>query len=139
MRAYEFKHTVGFEETNLVGNVYFLNHLRWQGLCREMFLREHAPEVLADLCNGFALITTKCTCEYLSELTAFDEVVIRMRLSNLTQSRVSMSFEYWKLSIGKEELIARGEQHIACMRREGSALVPASVPAPLRKALEDYA
>lgn len=139
MRAYEFKHTVGLEETNLVGNVYFLNHLRWQGQCREMFLRQHAPEILADLCHGLALITMKCSCEYLSELSAFDEIVIRMRLSNLTQSRVSMHFEYWKLSVGKEELIARGEQHIACMRREGAALVPTPVPAPLRKALEHYA
>ena len=29
---YEYRHVVGFEETNLVGNVYFVNHLRWQGL-----------------------------------------------------------------------------------------------------------
>ena len=48
MRAYEYRHVVGFEETNLVGNVYFTEHLRWQGRCREMFLKEHAPEVLAE-------------------------------------------------------------------------------------------
>ena len=42
-RAYEYRLVVGFEETNLVGNVYFVNHLRWQGKCREMFLRDHAP------------------------------------------------------------------------------------------------
>ena len=46
---YEYRHLVGFEETNLVGNVYYVNYLRWQGRCREMFLLEHAPDVLADM------------------------------------------------------------------------------------------
>ena len=40
MKAFEYRHVVGFEETNLVGNVYYVNHLRWQGRCREMFLRD---------------------------------------------------------------------------------------------------
>ena len=31
MPTYELRHIVGFEETNLVGNVYYVNHLRWQG------------------------------------------------------------------------------------------------------------
>ncbi|NUP02426.1 MAG: acyl-CoA thioesterase, partial [Nonomuraea sp.] len=43
---YEYLHTVGFEETNLVGNVYYVNYLRWQGRCREMFLKERAADVL---------------------------------------------------------------------------------------------
>ena len=46
---YEIRHTVGFEETNLVGNVYYVNYLRWQGRCREMFLKENAAGVLAEL------------------------------------------------------------------------------------------
>ena len=37
-KYYEYPHMVGFEETNLVGNVYYVNYLRWQGRCREMFL-----------------------------------------------------------------------------------------------------
>ena len=37
-KYFEYLHTVGFEETNLVGNVYYVNYLRWQGRCRELFL-----------------------------------------------------------------------------------------------------
>jgi enediyne biosynthesis thioesterase len=139
MRAYEYRHIVGFEETNLVGNVYYVNHMRWQGRCREMFLRDHAPEVLADLENGFALVTTRCSCDYLQELSAFDEVVIKMRLGALMQTRVAMIFEYWRHAGKKEELVARGDQLIACMRREGNGLVPVPVPAALREALRLYA
>lgn len=78
MKAYEYQHTVSFEETNLVGNVYCANYLLWQGRCREMFLRDHAPEILQDLMQGLALVTVRVSCDYLSELFAFDEVILRM-------------------------------------------------------------
>ena len=139
MRAYEYHHVVGFEETNLVGNVYYVNHLRWQGRCREMFLRDHAPEVLAELASGLSLATVRCSCEYLAELFAFDTITIRMCLGTLTQSRITLAFEYWRNTKGIEELIARGEQQVACMRRDGEQLVPAPVPGVLREALRPYA
>jgi enediyne biosynthesis thioesterase len=139
MRAYEYRHIVGFEETNLVGNVYYANHVRWQGRCREMFLREHAPDVLASLTRGFALVTMRVSCEYLAELSAFDELVIRMRLGELKQNRITMMFEYWRRTDSGEELVARGEQQVACMQREGERVVPAPVPQALREALRPYA
>ena len=139
MRAFEYRHVVGFEETNLVGNVYYVNHLRWQGRCREMFLREHAPEVLEELANGLALATVRCSCDYLAELEAFDSIVIRMRLGEVVQNRLTMLFEYWREKDGGEELVARGEQQIACMRREGTRTVPTSIPAALREALRPFA
>ena len=138
MPAYEFRHVIGFEETNLVGNVYYVNHLRWQGRCREMFLREHAPGVLKDLQNGLALVTLRCSCEYLSELHAFDTLVIRMRLTSAVQNRMAMDFEYWRCDAGGEELAARGSQEVACMRRDGDRMAPASVPDDLREALSLY-
>jgi enediyne biosynthesis thioesterase len=138
MRAYEYRHLVGFEETNLVGNVYYVNHLRWQGRCREMFLRDHAPEVLTDLSNGLALATVRCACDYLAELEAFDELLIRMRLGGIAQNRITLLFEYWRTNRGPEELIARGEQQIACMRRDGHRTVPTPIPPGLREALKAY-
>ncbi len=139
VRAYQYRHVVGFEETSLAGNVYYVNHVRWQGRCRELFLQEHAPEVVAELSRGLALVTTRCSCEYLAELSAFDEVAIRMRLGALVQNRLTMTFEYVRLDGDKEELVARGEQQVAFMRREGERLVPTPVPGPLREALRAYA
>jgi enediyne biosynthesis thioesterase len=138
MRAYEYRHVVGFEETNLVGNVYYVNHVRWQGRCREFFLRDHAPELLAEIGRGLALVTIRVSCEYLAELMAFDELVIRLRLAALTQSRVTMAFEYWRQREGGEELVARGEQQVACMRRDGERMQPIPVPIELRDALRPY-
>jgi enediyne core biosynthesis thioesterase len=138
MRYFEYRHLVAFEETNLVGNVYYVNHLRWQGRCREMFLREHAPGVLAELQSGLALATTHCSCEYFVELRAFDEVMVRMRLASITQSRLELEFEYWRAGQGGDELIARGRQGIACLRRTSEKLDPTPVPEELREALKPY-
>jgi enediyne biosynthesis thioesterase len=133
--AYEVRHVIGFEESNLFGNVYFVNHLRWQGRCRELFLRDHAPEISGDMAAGLSLVTTRCSCEYLAELSPFDEVVIRMRLASLSQSRLTLAFEYWRGG----DLVAQGEQQVACMRREGDGLRPVPVPVVLREALRPFA
>lgn len=140
MRAFEYRHTVGFEETNLVGNVYYVHHLRWQGRCREMFLREHAPSILEDLAHGLSLVTTRCACEYLDELRAFDELLIEMRLGNLSQNRVLMRFDFYRLNSrgGHRELVARGEQEVACMARQPEGMVPMPFPAVLQRAFESY-
>lgn len=137
-RAYTYRHVVGFEETNLVGNVYYVNHLRWQGRCRELFLKEHAPEVLDALEHDLALVTVSVSCEYLAELRAFDEVTLRMRLARLAQNRLTLAFDYWCARDGGDRLVARGEQVVACMQRAGASLVPAPVPAALRHALGRY-
>jgi enediyne biosynthesis thioesterase len=103
-----------------------------------MFLREHAPAVVESLTRGFALVTTRVSCEYLAELVAFDEVLIRMRLGALKQNRIDMLFEYWRRTAEAEELVARGEQQVACMQREGEKMVPVPVPTELREALKPY-
>jgi enediyne biosynthesis thioesterase len=138
MRFYEYKHVVGFQETNLVGNVYYTNHLAWQGRCRELFLRDHAPDVIEQLAADLSLATISCSCEYFAELLAFDEVLVRMRLAELVQNRMRLAFEYWRRKGDGEELVARGEQQVACMKRESGRLVPAPVPASLREALAAY-
>jgi enediyne core biosynthesis thioesterase len=137
-RYYEYRHVVGFEETNLVGNVYYVNYVRWQGRCREMFLLEHAPDVLDDLRRDLKLFTIKSECEYLAEITAFDEVSIRMRLEELTQTQIGFAFDYVRVGTGSEELIARGRQRVACMRGPNGSTAPTRVPEQLRRALEGY-
>jgi enediyne biosynthesis thioesterase len=139
VRVYEYRHRVGFEDTNLVGNVYYVNHLRWQGRCREMFLLEHAPDILRELAEGLALTTVRCSCDYLAELQAFDEVALRMRLAAVAQNRITLQFDYFRRAAGGEELVARGEQQVACMRRDGGAMVPAPIPEALREALRPFA
>ncbi|GAA0379040.1 4-hydroxybenzoyl-CoA thioesterase [Acrocarpospora corrugata] len=139
---FEYLHTVGFEETNIVGNVYYVNYLRWQGRCREMFLKTNAPDVLAELQDDLKLFTLKVDCEFYAEITAFDELSIRMHLVDLAQTQLEFSFDYVKLDardlgVG-EALIARGRQRVACMRGPNTRTVPARVPDSLVRALQPY-
>ncbi|MFE2209079.1 MULTISPECIES: acyl-CoA thioesterase [Streptomyces] len=136
---FEYRHTVGFEETNLVGNVYYVNYLRWQGRCREMFLHQKAPDVLAEVRDDLKLFTLKVDCEFFAEITAFDELSIRMRLSELGQTQLEFTFDYVKVTGGAEILVARGRQRIACMRGPNTDTVPTRVPEDLARALEPYA
>jgi enediyne core biosynthesis thioesterase len=138
MKAYEYHHIVSFEETNLVGNVYYANYVLWQGRCREMFLRDRSPGIIKELSQGLALVTVRVSCDYLSELYAFDDVTIRMRLRDITQNRITMLFEYWRITDDGEELVAKGEQQAACMRREGEKMVATPIPKELQEALALY-
>lgn len=137
-KYYEYRHLVGFEETNLVGNVYYVNYLRWQGRCREMFLRDRAGAVLEDLQNDLKLFTLKVECEFMVEIGAFDELSIRMRLEDLTQTQIGFAFDYVRLRDGLEVLVARGRQRIACMRGPNTDTKPTRVPEALRAALSQF-
>ncbi|WP_329087258.1 MULTISPECIES: acyl-CoA thioesterase [unclassified Streptosporangium] len=138
-KYYEYLHTVGFEETSIMGNIYYVNYLRWQGRCREMFLKERARDVLTDLQEGLKLFTLKVDCELFAEITAFDELSIRMRLLELAQTQLEFGFDYVRVNPdGTENLIARGRQRVACMRGPNTKTVPARVPESLVRALEPY-
>ena len=135
---FEIQHLITFEETNLVGNVYYANYLRWQGRCREMFLQQHAPSVLEDLRDGLKLFTLTVSCEYFAELTAFDEVMVRMHLVDLAQTQVEFEFSYVQRRDDLEVLVARGRQRVACMRGEPGDTRPAGVPPALVAALQPF-
>lgn len=135
---YEYRHVIGFEETNLVGNVYYANYLRWQGRCREMFLREKAPEVIEEVRKDLKLFTLRVDCEFFAEASAFDEIAMRMSLVELGQTQIEFSFDYVHLAPEGEILIARGSQRIACMRGENRRTRPARVPPSLVAALQPY-
>jgi enediyne biosynthesis thioesterase len=138
MKTYEHRHIVGFEETNLVGNVYYANHIRWQGKCREMFLKEHAPAILDELARDLCMVTLHTSCEYFDQLFAFDEVIVRMRLGEIVQNRIQMLFDYVRVKDGKEKVVAKGEQAIACMRRKGDTVAACPIPETLREAMRPY-
>ena len=135
--TFDIEHLVTFEDTNVVGNVYYVNHLRWQGQCRERFLHEHAPGVVDSLRSDLALVTTRCSCEYFAELFPFDRVLVRMSLGRVQQNRVLMRFDYMRQGT-PPELIARGEQEVAVMVRTETGLRATPLPLELREALSAY-
>jgi enediyne core biosynthesis thioesterase len=138
--AYEYRHVVSLEETNALGNVYFAHYLRWQGRCREQFLFEHAPGVVAELSRTLCLVTMNCSCEYFAELVAGDEVLIRMRPRDPVFNRLTLAFEYWRVGGAVtgpgRVLAARGEQQLGWLERDGERMLPRAVPEELLGAID---
>ena len=75
-----------------------------------------------------------CDAMHFSQKVPLVVLERRMRLAELVQNRITLAFEYWR----GEELVARGEQQVACMTHEAGRLVPAPVPPSLREALAAY-
>jgi len=139
-RAYCWRPFVGFEDTNLVGNVYFSHFVSWQGRCREAFLAEHAPDVLVALAADLRLVTLSVSCDFYEELRAFDSVALEMRLTGRQGHRLTLGFDYRLERDGGSRLAARGAQEVACMRDTGDGrLVPMDLPESLAAALQAYA
>lgn len=137
-RAFVYRHLVSFEDTNVVGNVYFAKHVAWQGRCREHFLKALAPDILRELAGDFRMVTLSVSCDYFEEIHALDEIEIRMSLAHLRAHRIGLNFEYLLADGGRERVVARGFQEIGCMRQGASGLVPASPPAVLANALKPF-
>lgn len=137
-RTYDHRHVVTFQDTNLVGNVYFANFVAWQGACREHFLRDRAPGVLQQLGGELSLVTVSCQCEFLAEVFAFDEVIVKMSLVEALHNRLDLRFDYVRVAAGAEELVAIGRHRVACMRRDAGQLVAVPIPDELRAAALEY-
>jgi enediyne biosynthesis thioesterase len=136
MLAYRYRHQVTFDETNLVGNVYFAHYLHWQGHCRELFLADHAPGTLAALNSGeLALVTVCCAMNFYGECFALDVIDVTMRLEGAEGNRITMDFEFSR----GDTTVATGTQTVACMRRQDGRMEPVRPPEDLRTALEEYA
>jgi enediyne core biosynthesis thioesterase len=137
-QAFVYNHVVSFEETNVVGNVYFTRHLSWQGRCREMFLRERTPEILDELARDLRIVTLRVACDYFQELNAFDAIELRMSLAHLRQNKIGLDFVYLKIAASERIIAARGFQEIGCMRLGKKGLVPTPVPRALAEALKPF-
>lgn len=140
-RSHDLHHRVSFEETNLVGNVYFSNYFLWQGRCREMFLHQHAPQLLAQLSAAdLRLVTAHASCDFSDEFRAFDAVCVRMTLNRYIPFGVSLDFAYGRQPEPEAELVvlARGRQDIKFLSRQGGDWVLSEVPAELMAVLQHY-
>ncbi|WP_433272526.1 acyl-CoA thioesterase [Actinosynnema sp. CS-041913] len=135
MRAYRSSHRVMFDETNLVGNVYFAHYVHWQGHCREHFLADHAPGVLKALQSGdLALVTVHCDMDYYAECFALDEIDIAMTLRGTHGNRLVMDFDFRRTG----RRIAKGSQTVACLLRTPNGFEPTPIPVELSRALTTF-
>lgn len=136
---FAYRRVVSLEETNSTGNVYFSQYVKWQGHCRELFLKVTGDWVVKELGDKYALVTTWCRCDYYVETEAFDDICMHLRTLGTSQNRMTLDFEYWRLSEPEDELVARGSQEIAWLeRRSDGQMHPRPIPQRLLDSIDDY-
>lgn len=86
------EHLVTYEETNLVGNVYYTNFIKWQGIVRESFLAEHCPSIIDLSKSGLAMATVRIGTKFLNPAFGFDSVRTLMHADWVSGSLVHLSF-----------------------------------------------
>jgi enediyne biosynthesis thioesterase len=144
-RAFVYRPAITFASTNIEGNVYFANFVNWQGACREMFLKEHAPQVLKMVVERrIVLHTSRVSCEFTDPVGALlnDDIAVEMTLKHLRGGRMTVAFEYYREGNESDGLprtqIASGEQSLCCKRISRNGLVPAVFPQELLLALRQF-
>jgi enediyne biosynthesis thioesterase len=103
---------------------------------RELFLRERVPG-FSTCCKGAGARHAARELRVLSRARGVRRVRIHAPGRSVAPSHEP--FEYWRSAEAGEELAARGEQDLACMRRRNGKVEPEPWPESLREALRPYA
>ncbi|ASU78676.1 hypothetical protein CDG81_10750 [Actinopolyspora erythraea] len=136
--TFDIEHTVTADDTDYAGNVFFADFLKWQGHSRDRFLMRYAPAFLEELNSARTVVTIRCQCEYLLGITVADAVSIRLSIPTVYFNLATLRFAYHLLAPDDTDpLIARGEQQVACVRRDGNENVPAGWPREVLRAAEE--
>lgn len=132
-KEFLFEHTVYLSDTNLVGNTYFAKHFEWQGKIREAFLY-HIIDSFDDLVrSGVKLITKEAHCEYASESTVFDTVLMSLKIGKVTHVRLEVFFTFRNKKTNK--IISKGRQVIVFGGPHGK---PIGIPPAILKGIQPF-
>jgi len=137
-KAFTFKHTVFFNETNAMGGVvYFANFVKWQGMVREAFFMQEIPswkEIMYLVTDGSAnMITVEEHSHFKRNANFGDTIIIKLQTANLRKCSFDLVFTMFRNT--EAELLYEGWQRLTFSDRDG-AFIP--VPEPIRGVLLHY-
>ncbi|WP_083964053.1 type I polyketide synthase [Shimazuella kribbensis] len=127
------------EESNLVGNVYFANYTVWQGVLRDKYFYQLAPELYHGIGELGEWIPIRNDVQHLREAMPFDTILVEMSLAARYEFGVKLFFEYFKLEEdGTKRKLSFGEQDVIWMNRDDKGVFyPANIPLKISDALKN--
>jgi enediyne biosynthesis thioesterase len=108
-----YRPRITFQDTNVVGNVYFLTFFRWQAECRDEWLREYRPDVWDAIRSGESpLILTQWSTRFDDPFgaTVGDDIEVSMEFDE-TDGQGGASATIARLSDKGRENIGSGSMH----------------------------
>jgi phytoene dehydrogenase-like protein/acyl-CoA thioesterase FadM len=125
------------ENANLVGNIYYSNYYKWQGVTRDNFLNAILPEYFDNSGDRGELRCVHCKVNHLNEAMPFDRILVRMYKKAVYERAVWLYTDYYRLDQdGKRHKLGYGEHKAVwyAPTQEGRWL-PAKLPKALLRAL----
>jgi acyl-CoA thioesterase FadM len=86
------------EDSNLVGNIYFVNYALWQGRVRDQFFHSLEPRFYRDTGEEGELRCTMARIQHLQEAMPFDHVQVNMHLRAVHECGLVLQFEYFRVT-----------------------------------------
>jgi enediyne core biosynthesis thioesterase len=111
---------VYLKDTNLFGNVYFANYFYWQGMAREEFFRQVAPDPMFFVNKKITMVTIEAGMKFKKEALLFDEVVIEVKIANPKITTFELVFIFTNKNSG--ELLGEGRQKIGFIDKHNKVI-----------------
>jgi len=124
---------VYLKDTNLFGNVYFANYFYWQGVAREEFFRQVAPDPMFFINKKITMVTIEAGMKFKKEALLFDEVTIEVRIANPKITTFELVFIFTNKK--SKEILGEGRQKIGFID-ESNKVIP--IPKELAISSAEY-
>ncbi|WP_027339351.1 acyl-CoA thioesterase [Halonatronum saccharophilum] len=106
MKGSSYEIRVTYQETDMMGVVYYGNYLRWFEIGRTEYLREKGMSYKEFEDRGILLPVLESHCNYHSPARYDDLVTIKTKISKLKRTKIEFDYEIIRSEDG--ELIAIG-------------------------------
>jgi enediyne polyketide synthase len=111
----------GFEDANVVGNIYFASYGAWQARARDRLLHAISPELLRDPKPSVFLHCVGTGTFHMREALPFDTIVVRTFVTRIYERGLRLEFDYSRMEDdGRLTKLATGYHEAAWMRRVDS-------------------
>ena len=108
------------EDANSVGNIYFSNYPRWQGVVRDKFFYKLNQDYFQGIGERGELVVTNASINHLREVMPFDMVQITMNVVEVWENGAELTFTYYKIDKEERLKLATGSQTVMWVKKEST-------------------
>ena len=133
---FEQNFQTSLEDSNLVGNIYFSNYAKWLGRTRDLFFYNLVPGNYRGTGENGEFFTLNCDIFHLQEAMPFDNVLVKMYVSEIFERGFNLYFEYFLNNKSITKKLASATQKIQWVKRKNNVLFPEELPGAITNSLK---
>ncbi|AMB86695.1 hypothetical protein AWM79_15850 [Pseudomonas agarici] len=116
MNYFDYEYTITMGDTNAMGNFYFLNYFKLQGVARELWLKVQANDFLVNHGANYIFSTKSAHCDFSIPFFLYDDIIVRLHFSELRRLSVKLNFQFFLK--GRDEIHASGWQVVVFKNKD---------------------